>query len=896
MKTQRAQLVRLASYLRGRKSEGELEDEIEMHLRMHIEENLRKGMTPEQARREALLKLGGVEQTKESYRERRGLPLLEGFLRDLRFGLRTLGKNPGFTFVVVFTLALGIGANTAIFSVMESQLWRPLPFPDSERLVDVHTVLQKNPKQWDMITNPLCVAWMRTSHSFAKMGAYNYPSERNLTAGRKAEQALVMALTPSLFDTLQVSLERGRNFSSQEMTPGNARVAILSHALWENEFGSSADAVGKPITLDGEPYSIVGVAPANLRFEFLSEPAIYVPLAIDPAAKVGRGIYMLGRLAPGASAEQARAELNGVLQHLGEDDPSKREDQAAVTNLRETWTHFAARQLYFFSGTILLVLLIACLNNAGLLLARGLARQREFALRATLGASRGALIRQSLAESLLLSLAGGVAGAILGVWGASALAKFWNEDTLPRSTDSYLDIRVLLFITGISVASALLMGIMPSLFSSRVDVNETLRKGAGGLSAGRSQHRTRNILVAVEVTLAVLLLFGAGLFLSSFFQVQQAPRGFDAPGALTFRVYLRGENYAKPAQQQRYFAGLRDQLRSLPGVRSVTLGSSIPLEGSSITTSVNVAGRPPQHEHGTGVILYAVEPNFFEALHMRLLAGRRLDIHDTAASQHVVILNRNAAHTLFGSEDPLGKVLEFPAGDDRREEAPPDLPAQIVGVVENAQEFGANEVPFDMIYMPFVQHPEREGAFVVSADVPRGALLGAIRDAAYSLDKDQPIFDIKTMDDRIADSVRGARYNAILVACLATVALLLVAVGIFGTVAYFVQQRTQEFGIRLALGATPAHILRQAIRPTFLTGAVGLLSGVVAALALGRILGSTLYLVPHEHSGMLYGVKIYDPLSMLVACLLLLAILLLASFVPARRAASVDPIVALRYE
>jgi len=393
-----------------------------------------------------------------------------------------------------------------------------------------------------------------------------------------------------------------------------------------------------------------------------------------------------------------------------------------------------------------------------------------------------------------------------------------------------------------------------------------------------------------------VLLFGASLFLSSFIRLEQAPRGFDAPGALTFRISLRGENYAMPEQQQRYFGALRDQLRSLPGVYSMTLGSSIPLEGSSLTVSVNVAGRPPKDEHGTGVMLYAVEANFFDALHMRLLAGRALDAHDTESSARVAILNRNAARTFFGSEDPLGKVLEFPPGDERRDGPPADAPAQIVGVVENAQEFGASEIPFEVLYIPFSQHPDREATFVVSSSLPRGALLGAIRDAAESLDKDQPLFDVKTMDDRISDSLRGARFNLFLVACLAAVALALVSVGIFGTVAYFVQQRTQEFGIRIALGAKSVHILRLSTTRTFVIGLTGLLFGVVASLALGRILGSALYLVPHEHTGMLYGVKIYDPLSMLVACVLLLAILFLASFIPARRAIRVDPMVALRYE
>lgn len=887
---------RLFGMLRGGTHNRNISAELDAHLQFHTEDNLRAGMSREEARRQALLKLGGIEQTKERYGERRGLPFLETCARDLRYAARVLRKNFGFSCVVIFTLALGIGANTAIFSVLESQLWRPLPFPDAERLVDVHVVVRERPRQWDVLTNAMYRAWVEQNHALASLGAYNYPSPRNLTAAGTSERVQVMALTATMFKTLEVPLDRGRIFLQEEEIPGRDRVAILSHALWRTRFASEAEVIGKAITIDGEPYTVIGIASPRLKFEFLPEPAIYVPHVTDPAAKPGAGLYAIGRLRSGVTAEAARAELDGILRRELQADGSAQEDIAGVSNLRETWTSFAARPLYFFAGAILLVLLIACVNNAGLLLARGLARQREFALRATLGASRSTLVRQSLAESLLLSIAGGVAGTLLGLWCSGAFAAFWNEDSLPRRTETSLDTRVLAFVVGASILASLLMGALPALFSSRVDVNETLRKGASGLSAGRSQQRTRGILMAVEVSLALVLLFGAGLFLSSFVRLEQAPRGFDAPGALTFRIALRGENYAKPEQQKRYFEALSEQLRALPGVNAVTLGSSIPLEGSSLETSVNVAGRPPRTKHGTGVLLYAVEPNFFDVLHIQLLAGRKLDAHDTQSSQHVVIINRNAVRTLVGAEDPLGKVLEFPPGDARRALDPPDAPVQIVGVAENTQEFGANEIPFDIVYVPFAQHPVRQTTFVVSSAVPRAALLGSIRDAAYALDKDQPIFDILTMDDRIADSVRGARFNVLLVACLAAVALLLVSVGIFGTAAYFVQQRTQEFGVRLALGATPWDVLRTALSRTFLTGVVGLSAGVAAALAFGRILGSTLYLVPHEHTGMLYGVKIYDPLSMALASLLLLGVVLLASFVPARRAMRVDPMVALRYE
>jgi predicted permease len=894
MRYLRAWFIRFAELFRKPRRERELAAEMESHLQMHIDDNLRSGMTPQEARRQALLKLGGIAQTKEIYRDRKSLPIIESLLRDLRFGLRVLRKNLGFTTVAVLTLAIGIGSNTAIFSVLESQLWRPLPFPDSERLVDAHVVLRENPRQWDVLSNSVYKAWRERSHSFTNLGAYNYPANRNLTAGGTSERVQVMPVTSSLLDTLEVPLETGRGFLSEEETPGRGRVAILTHALWQTRFASDSSVVGKPIILDGQPYVVVGVASPRLHFEYIDEPAIFVPLAMEQSEQGLRNTYVIGRLAPGVTPEQARAELASTLETIPKSGGGLTESTASVTNLRETWTGFAARSLFFFAGAVLLVLLIACVNNAGLLLARGLACQREFTLRAALGAGRGTLIRQSLVESLILSLAGGAAGTLLGLWGAAAFAAFIPQDTLPRNTHIALDARVLLFVLAISIFSALLTGVVPALLSSRVDLNNALRQSASGLSSGHSQNRTRGGLVIIEVALALVLLFGAGLFLSSFVRLEQAPRGFHAPGALSFRVSLRGESYAQPEQQHRYFRSLADQLGALPGVEAVTVGTGIPLDGYTLSTSVNVAGRPPRRKHGTGVLTYAVAPNFFGLLHMHLLAGRAFAPQDSGTSPRVAMINRNAAHTLFGSEDPLGKILEFVP--DERRGVSAEAPVQIVGVSENAQVFGANEVPFDVIYFPFSQHPAPAADVVISSSLPRGALLGAIRETAYSLDKDQPIFDVQTMDDLISTSLSGARFDLMLVACVAIVALTLVSAGIFGTVAYFVQQRTREFGIRLALGATPARILRHALSRAFVMGFVGLLLGVVVSLALGRVLRAVLYLVPGERTGMLYGVRIYDPLSMSIACILLFAVLALASYIPAVRAARIEPTVALRYE
>lgn len=433
------------------------------------------------------------------------------------------------------------------------------------------------------------------------------------------------------------------------------------------------------------------------------------------------------------------------------------------------------------------------------------------------------------------------------------------------------------------------------MFASRTDLNDSLRQSAAGKSVNRSQRFIRSSLVAIEVALGLVLLFGAGLFLSSFVHLEQAPRGFDAPGALTFRISLRGDNYKNPDQVQRYFDRLTDELRSIPGVQNVTLGSGLPLTGSTaVWGNVNIAGRPPVGPYGSYVTIHSVEANYFQTLKMRLLAGRAFGRQDTETGPFVAILNRNAAETIFGTQSPIGKVLDFVS--DERRGVPPQHSVEIVGVTENAQEFDANEVPQTDLYIPFAQRPLPSEFVLLSSGVPRGALAAEIRAAAYNLDKDQPVFDMETMDDRVTDSLSGARFELYLVAALAGVATLLVSVGTFGMVAYFVQQRTHEFGIRLALGAMPAHILRHAISQSLRIGLTGLAIGVAAALVIGRLMGQTLYLVPHEHTGMLYAVRIYDPLSMAGACGLLVLVVFLASYMPARRAMRVDPIAALRHE
>jgi len=536
-------------FRRGR-VELELDEELRFHLEQQIAENLAAGMSAEEARYAARRAIGGAEQIKEECRDVRGVNWIEDIAQDIRYGLRMLLKNPGFTVVAVVTLAIGIGANTAIFSILESQLWRPLPFPDAERLMEVYVVLRQHPRSWDVVSERVFRAWREQSRSFTSLAGYLDPGARNLRANGASERVLVMAAMPQLFDTFRIPIVRGRAFVPEDARRGHDHAAVLTDSVWRDRFGSDPGVLGKAIALDGEPYMVVGIASPQLRFEYMQEPAIFVPLTANPSLEVLRGMDVIGRLAPGVTAEQARGELQLILEREMKADGDRREDVAEVANLRELRTGYAARSLYFFAGAVALVLLIACVNTAGLLLARGLVRQREFAVRAALGAGRGRLMRQLLVESLMLAAAGGAAGAITGVWLARCFAVLL-EDSLARHAPVSLDARVLLYTLALCAVSAVLAGFAPAVLSARADLNDAFRQNAPGRTASPGHQHARSSLVAVEVALGVVLLFGAGLFLSSFERLQNAPLGFEAPVSLTFRVSLRGEKYARPEQMQR---------------------------------------------------------------------------------------------------------------------------------------------------------------------------------------------------------------------------------------------------------------------------------------------------------------------------------------------------------
>ena len=887
--------------LRKQGVEQELADEVRFHLERQAELHIAAGMAPREAREKARREFGGAEQFKEECRDARGSAWIENLLQDARFGARMLRRAPGFTAIAVLTLALGIGANTSIFSVLEAQLWKPLPFPDSERLVLVSRTDAKHPTRTDLLSGPDFADWEPQARSaFESVCAFEPGEYHTLPGAEGSERVTAEAISSSFFDTLRAPLAAGRAFEPDEHKPGRNHEVILSYLFWQSHFGRDAKAVGQSLFLDGVAYTIVGIAPQGLRFEFFGDPALYVPLVLESkelASRTSPALFVVARLKPSAPLTAAQTQMDVIAARLASQYPQEDSGHGInVENLRESLTSYMHGGLFFFAGAAGLVLLIACANVSSLLLVRGLARQREFAVRAALGARRSALVRQLLVEGAMLGALGGALGILVAAWGARAFDVFLPGDLLGRKVASEIDGRVLAFALAISMAAAIASALAPALFGSRTDLNDALRQSGRSISGGRGQKRVRSALVVAEVTMAVALLFGAGLFLNSFVRLQEAPLGFDPHNLISLNVFLPKGRYAQPQQIRLADQQIADAVRAVPGITGVTLASQIPFRGG-IGGSFTIVGRPqPASGEEPHSLTRSVTPSYFQLLKIRSLAGRLFTAEDTENSPRVVIVNQNLVRRYFGGQDPVGTELDIspePWGEGIPAE---QFRARIVGVVENTHMFGPDEVPFSDIYVPAAQTSAFAMFLVASTNLPSGAVFGPIRKQIAQMDRSILVSDMATMEERADDALRGARGNLALIGIFAGLAVALVAVGIFGAIAYFVQQRTREFGIRQALGATRARILLHALAQSAALGVSGLALGIGVSLALGRVLRSTLYLVPGEHDGLLYGVSIYDPRALLAACALLALVLALASYVPARRATRVDPMVALRYE
>jgi len=888
--------VRFGGLFNKQRKDRELDDEIESHLQFHIEDNLRLSMTPEEARRQALIKLGGIEPTKEAYRDQKGLPVLETLRQDMRYGARMLRKNPGFTAVAVLTLALGIGANTAIFSVVNAVLFRRLPFEDADRLVLVAETNDRG--QGDSASPANFLDWQGQSRSFEEMGAKVDWGGYELTGDPEPEQVIGAPVSAGMFRLLKVQPLFGRVFSPDEDRPGGPPVILLSHHLWQRRFNSDPGIIGRATTLNGRAHSVIGVMPPGFYFNrdevTLSESdQLWVPLAQELGAegmswRNTRNVRVWARLKPGVTPEQAQFEMEVIQGRLQPQFGIAIESRGVkVIPLRE-WrverVHRIHGLLAILLGAVGLVLLIACANVANLQLARAAARTREVAVRLALGAGRFRLVRQLLTESFVLSGLAAGAGLLFAFWGIQFLSAIVPETVrIPRIDQLVIDGRVLAFTLLATVLAGVIFGLAPALQSLGTNVRLALTANSRGSTCGVRGRRIGGLLVISQVALALLLLIGAGLLVRSFLELQRVDPGIDARNVLTLRIPApdRPENVAPSELQRReaFVNELLQRLQSTPGVQAVGLIDCLPLTGGSRSHDFEIEGLIP--EAAPRAITHIVSAGYFRAMAIPLKLGRVFDEHDVRQGLPVTVINETMAARFWPGENPLGRRIR---------ETGPDSRAgwfSVVGVVGDVRNNQLGSAPRPEVYGSSLQlGTESLRATVVLRAAPEPSrLVAAVRKEISALDSKQPVAHIQTMEEVLSRSISPQRFNMALIGLLACIALLLAAAGIYGVIAYSVAQRTQEIGVRMALGAQKRNVLSLVIGQAMRLVLIGILIGVLAALVLTRVM-----------SGLLYEVQPNDPLTFSELSLLLAGIAFLACWLPARRAAKVDPMVALRHE
>jgi predicted permease len=887
--------------LHKNRAEQELTQEIDGYLEMLIDSKIRDGLNPAAARRAALIEMGGVEQIKESVREIRMGQKLETMWQDLRYGARMLRKQPGFTFVAVLTLALGIGANTAIFSVLYGVLLEPLPYPDPDAVVRVWQAAPTSGFAQLGISEAQLVGLRAGNQSFQQIGGYARRSA-NLTEQNETQRIAIASVTAGVFESLGIQPVLGRAFRQEDEAPGGQQVAVLSYEMWQRQYSGDADILGQLIRLDDNPVTIVGVMPPDFRLpEDLSIPQgaqLWLPVRIDTANLnwFSYSLQPIARLKPGVRPEQALTEVSTVFAQLRQDHP-----QGAIKDpgynirvlpLHEDLVGTVKKALWVLVGAVGLVLLIACANVSSLLLARAAVRQKEIAVRAALGAGRGRLIRQLLTESALIALLGGTVGVTLAAWSVELIAKT-NLINVPRLSQVTLNIPVLLFTLGICILAAVLFGLAPAAQVSRLDLNRALREEGRGLAGSVGVNRIQRVLVVSEVALAVVLVIAAGLLLRSFDQLLRIDPGFKVENLLTVNINLPSSRYQDNPRVTVFYNQLLEQVGALPGVVSVAATSGLPLANVSNDTVFRIEGRPssggidrttPPDRNAYGhFYFWKVTPDYFKTMDIALRQGRTLQASDDANAPPVVVINETMARRFWPNENPLGKRIALNWTTENI------AWAEIVGVVRDVPLRQLNEKALPQGYLSPMQGltstPARGMTLVVRTSTDPLALAEAVRSEVRALDSGVPVFSVSTAENVLGQTVAQPRFNLILLGLFAVVALLLAAVGIYGILANAVRQRTHEMGIRLALGARPGAVFRLVIRQGMWLGGIGLGIGLGAAFALTRYIES-----------LLYGVKPTDPLTFGGVALLLLGVALLACLIPARRATKVDPLVALRHE
>ncbi|MFY9611403.1 MAG: ABC transporter permease [Blastocatellia bacterium] len=795
---------------------------------------------------------------------------METLLQDLRYAVRTLLKRPGFTAVVVITLALGIGANTAIFSVVNGVLLQPLPFKDAHRLV---SVMASNPKVFNEpigASFPDFKDWKEQNQVFEDIAAFTGGSP-TLTGEDEPLRVRAQSVSPALFQMLEAEPVLGRGFLPEEEKPDQGKVVVLSHGFWQGRFGGDPGIVGRTLTLDGSPYTVVGVMHGGFRF--LRDVDLWTPLNVPAPLQRIRGarfLQVVARLKHETSLEQARAGMTTLAQHLeSEYAQSNSGWGVSVVSLQEKVVGNVRQGLLVLMAAVGFVLLVACANVANLCLTRGATRKKELAIRVALGAGRRRMIQQLLTESIVLALAGGGLGLLLSLWGIDALRALAPAN-LPRIEEIGIDRTVLGFTLIVSLTTGLLFGLAPVRQTSRVELQEVLKEGAG--SSIRKRPLLRGALVISEIALSLILLVGTGLLGRSLLAMLSVDRGFRTENLMTMDLSLPQYKYRQEPQQSEFFQRLLERVEALPGVRSAALTSVLPLSSNNSKNAFALEGREGTDNEWAN--LRIISPDYFGAMAIPVLSGRPFTKGDASGTPDVVIINELMAHRFWLDQDPIGKRILF--GDSG---------PTIVGVVGNIKHSGLEAELEPEMYIPFLQQPASSMVLVARAVSAPIALVGPLRELVQSIDKDQPVENFRTMEEVVSRSVAQPQFLTIILSVFATVALALAAVGVYGVVAFSLTQRTHEVGIRVALGAQPSDILRLVLGEGMSLALIGVAMGLLGSFAVTRVI-----------SGMLYQVSATDPFTFTLIALLLTGVALAASFIPARRALKVDPMVALRYE
>jgi predicted permease len=893
MRQLRAWFVRLGGFFRRNRSEREFAAEMESHLQMHVEDNVRAGMSAAEAKREALIKLGGIEQTKEIYRDRRGLSLLETFFQDLRFSFRMLRKNPGFTVVVLLTLALGIGATTAIFSVVYGVLLRPLPYTDSSRIMAVFEVNSKG--GWSHLADPNFDDFCVQNRSFQAIAKYNYYMV-SVSGASQPSRTTVASVSPDFLKVFGIQPILGRDFSAGDAKKGAARTTLVSYGYWKQYLGSSQDLSQSHLKIDGAVFSVIGVLPAGFRFP--TDVDLWRPADLDGEnpSRTSHNYYAVGRLRDGVTVELANQDISAIARRI-HDTSSEQGDyllrDGIVLPLQDSITGKARSALLVLFGAVAFLLLVACANVANLSLAQASMREHELAIRSALGAARGRLIRQFLTEALLLSLVGGGLGVLGAFWGVAGLVGLAPQN-LPRLDSVSISVPVLVFAFLLSTAVAAGLGAFIAVHATSGDVRKGLVEGGRGQAGSQGSQRVGRAIVAAQIAITLVLVVGAGLLGRSLMKVLEVNPGFRVDKIVTMDVSLPWVVDPKAkAGQAIFFSNLIDRLKQIPGVHKVGATSGLPMNEdgglpdgmfvlmtqNEMPKSVDGFGSLLRQKERLGVADFGVATDdYFQVLGIPLIRGRIFDERDGANSPHVAVISESLARDRWPNQDPIGHTIQFGNMDG-------DLRLlTIVGIVGDVHEYGLDVPPRPTVYVNLFQRPRAAITVTMLSDADTRLVTSAARGILQDLNPEIPA-RFRTLSQVYSASLGSRRFNVILVGFFGIVALLLATAGVFGVMAYSVSRRTREIGVRVALGARSGDVLRMILSQGLRTIFIGVAIGIAGSLALTRTVES-----------LLFGVTATDPLTFGGVTLLLVGAALLACYIPARRAAHIDPIVALRYE